>query len=276
VTERILPLNKLCEIEDFAIPEVAATIRALEPEHVATQPAYPAGFEHRKAWEFAQVMNGVERLRAIDSDSLVLSVAAGHERPVFAFTNVARLVFATDIYGAGDFSGRESASSMLTNPDAFAGFPYNRNRLVVQYMDALDLRYEVGTFDLVFCLSSIEHFGGFDGARKSLQEMHRVCKPGGIVMFTTECVVNGVPSPPLPGMELFSPRAMELLANSVRGLSPVEPIQFNISERTRGTVLNFDKLVADLNRGHIRYPHIVLEIGGCEFTSASVFLRKTK
>ena len=269
-------LNKLCEIEDFGIPEVTAAIRALEPEHVATQQNYPIGFEHRKAWEFAQVMNGAARLGAVDSNSLVLSVAAGHERPVFAFTNIARLVFATDIYGAGDFSGRESTSSMLANPDAFAAFPYNRNRLVVQYMDALDLRYEADTFDLVFCLSSIEHFGGFDGARKSLQEMHRVCRPGGIVMFTTECIVNDVPSPPLPGMELFTPRAMNLLAASVRGLSPVEPINYTISDATRATVLNFDKLVADLHRGRIRYPHIVLEIGGCEFTSVSVFLRKTK
>jgi SAM-dependent methyltransferase len=268
------PLNKLCELEDFRRPEIAAAIRSLEPEHVATQPAYPLGFEHRKAWEFAQVMLGAERLQAVPPDGMVLSVAAGHERPVFAFTNQARLVFATDIYGAGDFSGRESESSMLVNPDAFSAFPYNRRRLVVQYMDALDLRYERNTFDLVFCLSSIEHFGGFDGARKSLQEMHRVCKPGGIVMFTTECIVNGAPAPPLPGLELFSPRALEMLASSVRGLSPVEPINFHITEATSRTVLNFDQVVADLHRGHIVYPHIVLEIGGCYFTSVSVFLRK--
>jgi SAM-dependent methyltransferase len=274
VTER-LPLNKICELEDFQNPETLSAIRALEPEHVLHRPGYPAGFEHRKAWEFAQIMNGARRLNAVHPDALVLSVAAGHERPVFAFTNEARLVFATDIYGAGEFSGRESEANMLVNPDAFAPFPYNRNRLVVQYMDALDLRYENDTFDLVFCLSSIEHFGGFDGSLKALDEMQRVAKPGGVVMFTTECVINGAPAPHLPSLELFSPKNLNLLASSVPGLSLVEPVRFEVSDATRRTVLNFDKVVEDLQSGHSAYPHLVLEIGGCHFTSISVFLRKT-
>jgi SAM-dependent methyltransferase len=269
-----VPFNKVCELEDFRNPEILAAIRTLEPEHVRNQAAYPIGFEHRKAWEFAQLMNGAARLGAINPESLVLSVAAGHERPIYAFTNEARMVFATDIYGAGEFSDRESASTMLTNPDAFAPFPYKRNRLVVQYMNALDLRHEDSTFDLVFCLSSIEHFGGFDGGRRSLQEMHRVCKPGGIVMLTTECVVNGVPAPSLANLELFSPQMIDTLINSVEGLTPVEPVRYDISEATRNSVLNFDQVVRDLQRSHIVYPHIVLEIGGCHFTSVSVFLRK--
>ena len=270
-----VPLNKVCELEDFFDPEIARMICALEPEHVATQINYPRGFEHRKSWEFVQVMRGAEILGAVTPDSLVLSVAAGHERPIFALTHKARLVFATDIYGAGEFSDRESVSSMLVNPDPFTPLKYNRNRLVVQYMDALDLRYEAGTFDMVFCLSSLEHFGGFDGARKSLQEMHRVCKRGGIVMFTTECIVNGAAAPPLPDLELFSPKVLSMLVGSVRGLSPVEPIKFDISEPTRRTVLDFEKMVADMRQNRRVYPHIVLELGGCQFTSVSVFLRKT-
>ena len=270
-----VPLNKVCELEDFRDAEILASIRSLEPEHVRNQPVYPIGFEHRKAWEFAQLMNGAARLGAIDSESLILSVAAGHERPIFAFTNQARMVFATDIYGAGEFAERESASSMLVNPDGFAPFAYNRNRLVVQYMNALDLRHEDSTFDLVFCLSSIEHFGGFDGGRRSLEEMHRVSKPGGIVMLTTECVVNGVPAPPLPNLELFSPALLDTLVTSVPGLVLVEPIRYEISEATRRTVLNFDQVVRDLHKNRIAYPHIVLEIGGCHFTSVSIFLRKS-
>ena len=57
-------------------------------------------------------------------------------------------------------------------------------------MDALDLRYEDGSFDAVYSLSSIEHFGGLDGVRRALAEQHRVVKPGGIVAFTTEVIVN--------------------------------------------------------------------------------------
>jgi SAM-dependent methyltransferase len=271
-----VPLNKLCELEDFRNPEILAAIRALEPQCVRGNPEYPIGGEHRKGWEYAQLMIGARRLGAIHPQSFILSVAAGHEPPIFALTNYARLVFATDIYGTGEFAGRESAASMLVDPDAFALFPYNRNRLVVQYMNAMDLRYEAGTFDLVFALSSIEHFGGFDGSRRALQEMHRVCKPGGLVMFTTECVVNEVAPPPLMNPDLFSPALVDNLANSVPGLAPVEPIDFRISEFTRETVLNFDQVVQDLQFGRMVFPHIVLEAGGCQFTSVSVFLRKSE
>jgi ubiquinone/menaquinone biosynthesis C-methylase UbiE len=271
-----VPLNKVCELEDFGNPEIHTTIQELEPEHVRINAAYPTGFEHRKAWEYAQLMNGARRLGAIHPQSFVLSVAAGHERPIFALTNEVRLVFATDIYGTGEFSGRESTATMLVNPDAFAPFPYNRNRLVVQYMNAMDLRYEDDTFDLIFSLSSIEHFGGFDGSRRALEQMHRVCKPGGLVMFTTECVVNEVPAPTLPNLDLFSPALVEQLANSVPGLALVEPMRFHVSKATRRTVLNFEQVVRDLHSGRIVHPHIVLEIEGCHFTSVSVFLRKTE
>jgi len=64
---------------------------------------------------------------------------------------------------------------------------------VVQHMNALDLRFEPETFDAVFCLSSIEHFGGEAAARHALAEMHRVAKPGGVVAITTECIIKRRP-----------------------------------------------------------------------------------
>jgi SAM-dependent methyltransferase len=216
-------------------------------------------------------MLGIEQLNAVTPDSLVLSVAAGHERPLFALTNQARMVFATDIYGAGDFSSRESSATMLVNPDAFARFPYNRNRLVVQYMNALDLRYEADTFDLVFSLSSIEHF---ESARRALEEMHRVARPEGIVMFTTECVVNDAVPPKLPDLQLFPPRVLEMLIAGVPGLKLVEPIRYGISEQTRRVVHGFVAALDCAERGQLEFPHIVLEVNGCHFTSVSVFLRK--
>ena len=49
---------------------------------------------------------------------------------------------------------------MLTDPGTFAPYPYERERLDVRWMDARDLRFPDGSFDAVFSLSSIEHFGG--------------------------------------------------------------------------------------------------------------------
>ncbi|HYP15051.1 MAG TPA: class I SAM-dependent methyltransferase [Bryobacteraceae bacterium] len=268
-------LNRLCQLEDFADPRIEAAIRAIHPDYLSTLPSYPRGYEHRKAWEYAQLMLGLESLDPLTPESLVLSVAAGQERPLYELTNRVKLVFATDIYGASDFSDYEAAGKMLADPDFFAPFPYNRNRLVVQYMNALDLRFEDNTFDLVFSLSSIEHFGGYEPARRSLQEMHRVCRPGGIVMITTECVFNGVHPPQISYLQLFTPRLMEIFANSVPGLEPVGPLRFDISDLTRSTVRNYDKAIDDRQRGIHEYPHVALELAGCHFTSFSLFLRKT-
>lgn len=269
-----VPLNKLCEIEDFRHPALVAAIRALETEHVAADPGYPRGKEHRKSWEYAQLMCGVERLGAVGPDSLVLAVAAGTERPVFAFTNRCRMVFATDIYGMGDFAAREAQSTMLVDPDRFAPFPYNRRRLVVQHMNALDLRYEDNTFDLVFSLSSIEHFGGLQGARQGLSEMARVCKPDGVVMLTTECIVNGKPDYEVNNLQLFSPLTLEALVRASL-LQLVEPIQFRLGAETRRHVRNLEQVVSDLaHHNRTEMPHLVLEMHGYEFTSISLFLRK--
>ena len=72
-------------------------------------------------------------------------------------------------------------------------------------MDALDLRFEDRTFDAVYSLSSIEHFGGLAGATRALDEMARVLKPSGIVALTTECVINDESGLSRPGLEVFTP-----------------------------------------------------------------------
>jgi ubiquinone/menaquinone biosynthesis C-methylase UbiE len=270
-------LNKLCNIEDWADPDFRATVRRLEPGIANAVPAYPTGLEHRKQWEYAHVLNGLDRLGATHPSALVLSVAGGHELPAFDLTNRVRWVFLTDLYGDTNFNKEEAQASVLTNPDPFSGQPYNRNRLVVQHMNALDLRYEPETFDAVFCLSSIEHFGGEEAARQALAEMYRVAKPGGVVAITTECLINDDPDyiQP-PDLILFSHKTIERLANSVPGLELVDPVDFQISEATRKTELPLLQVIADME-AHLpaKLPHIVLEHQGRRYTSLALFFRKS-
>ena len=96
-------LNKLCELEDWRVPARVAAMRRALPYFLDISPDYPAGMEHRKHWEFAQLLVGLEQLGALNPDGLVLSVGAGHEEPVYELTNRVRWVFATDIYGQGRF-----------------------------------------------------------------------------------------------------------------------------------------------------------------------------
>ena len=126
-------------------------------------------------------------------------------------------------------------------------------------MNALDLRFEPETFDVVFCLSSIEHFGGDTAARHASAEMHRVAKPGGVVAITTECLINDDPELDLPGLLFFSQKSLQGLAESVPGLELVEPIDFQIGEETRKSSQSLAQAIADVqSRGVKKFPHIVL------------------
>jgi SAM-dependent methyltransferase len=245
-----MALNKLCELRDWRRPYLSA---------------YP---QHRKHWEYQHFMHGLRALDAIRPDAWVLSVAGGHEWPVYELTNVARWVFCTDLYDTSPFP--ESDGVMLRDPDRFAPCPYNRRRLVVECMDALDLRFEDATFDIVFSLSSIEHFGGIERSKRGLAEMCRVLKPGGVAAITTEVIVNGVDYFQSGNLQLFSPAVLREILESAPGLRPVEPVDFSMDRETRATMMPLAQAASDPGR----LPHLVLSCEGREFTSLAVFLRK--
>jgi SAM-dependent methyltransferase len=252
---------------------MVAAMRRLLPYLAEEFPEYPKGREHRKAWEFAQLILGLEDLGALGPGAFVLSVGAGHEEPMYYLTNLARWVFACDLYGSSSFSGHEAQAGVLVDPDRYARCPYRRGRLVVQHMDARDLRFEDATFDVAYSLSSIEHFGGKQEARQALEEMRRVLRPGGLAAVATEVVVNGQPGWSEPGLELFSPEDLLELAG-LQGLEPVEPVDFSVSPATTQAVVPLRQAVEDAARGKVDYPHLVLEHQGRLYTSVMLFLRR--
>jgi SAM-dependent methyltransferase len=268
-------LNKICNLEDWQTDGRAAIMRRILPYFLQQNADYPVQMEHRKHWEFAQIFLGLEHLGVLDRDATLLAVAAGQEGLIFELTNRVRWAFATDIYGTGPFAEVEADMAMLRDPDSVARCPYNRRRLVVQYMDALDLRYEDETFDAVYSLSSIEHFGGLDGVRQALIEQCRVTKVGGTVAFTTEVIVNGAEMFQNEHLLLSTPNQIDSVCSDLPGLSLIEPIDFSVSGLTKKKAIRLSDALADALRGHTEYPHVLMEQDGRLFTSIAVFLRRT-
>ena len=95
---------------------------------------------------------------------------------------------------------------MLTDPASFSPYPYRESHLEVRHMDAKHLEFEDGSFDAVFSLSSIEHFGSWADIRRSAEEIGRVLRPGGAAFVVTECFL---------GRSLLSPRAVQELGSKV-------------------------------------------------------------
>lgn len=219
---------------------------------------------HRKAYEFTQLVFGCRRLGVLTDAARIVSVGAGHELVLYWLANHVGAIVATDLYGGtwNDARGHESDPVVMADPDLYAPFEYRRDRLRFLNMDARALAFRDGSFDIAYCLSSIEHFGGLDGASAALREMARVVRPGGIVALATEYVLTGPPHE-----ETFQPGELHQLIRQPR-LELVEPIDERVYQR-------YDYTVVDLHTRPYQSPHMVVRFGDTVFTTVMVFLRKT-
>jgi SAM-dependent methyltransferase len=279
---------KLCDRSDFADPAFRTMLAEIVPG------VAPGREVHRKYWEFAMLGLYLREVGALGDDAEALAVAAGHEATVFWMTSQVGRMVATDIYGHGSFGEREATATMLTDPAALAPYPYREDRLEVLDMNALDLAFADRSFDIVFCLSSIEHFGGLPGAARAAREMSRVLRPGGHLVITTECLLGRHPLdwPPAQlairlatlgrrcsgatlrsrATETFTPRELQRHVVQTTGLRLVQPLDLTVSAES------FQNIARPLPGGGVQtpsgeeFPHIVLRAQGAPWTSAFLAL----
>ena len=132
---------KLCDIRDFEDAGLRERIHDIVPR------VEPPADLHRKYWEYATLTLFLEDVGLLDDTAQVLSVGAGHEEVLYWLANRVGRVVATDIYGEGGFAEGEADAAMLTNPEAFAPYPYREDRLDVRGMDARALEFPDESFD---------------------------------------------------------------------------------------------------------------------------------
>jgi 5-methylcytosine-specific restriction endonuclease McrA len=265
-----LRYNKLCELEDFEHEEFRRYAREIYSRPTARLPAYAPGREHRKIWEVVQAARSLVDLGAVHERADLLGVAAGTEATIFWATNHARRVFATDLYLAAGSWDEDAPRSMLVAPGEHAPCAWNPSRLIVEHMDALDLRYADDSFDGVFCSSSLEHFGETAAISQALSEIWRVLRPGGIASLSTEFRIRG-PGPGLPGTLLFNAVELDRLIVRPYAWEVVGVLELGLSARTRATEVRLDDALAGTAP---RFPHVVVSDGNRAWTSVHMALRK--
>jgi len=251
-------LNAVCHPRFWDDPEWLQVQRALD---------LPRGDDeqHRKRFEWVQCAYGLERLSVLGPNATVLGVGAGHERVLFYLANRSRLTVATDLY-AGAFTGsvaHEADPGFAADPDRFAPFPYRRDHLAVLRADGTRLPFRDQAFDVVYSLSSIEHFGGHDAAAVAMREMARVLRPGGVACVATELVLAGGEHP-----EFFTPEALQRYVVEQSGMVLVERLHHDPLPQ---------ELLDDpvwLDGDIYRSPHLVLGRGEHRWTSVVLFLRR--
>jgi SAM-dependent methyltransferase len=281
---------KLCDRRDFYDPEVRAKIREIVPG------LEPDEELERKYWEYAMLALFMRDVGALRDDAQVLAVGAGHEAPLFWLANRVGRVLATDIYGQGEFAAGEAERSMLDDPSSFAPYPYRRERLEVRWMDARRLELPSSSFDLVFSLSSIEHFGGPSDIARAAAEIGRVLRPGGHALIVTECFVRnhvldsplvqtairaltlgrrcGTATPRCRVVEVFSPRELDTRIVRPSGLRLMQRLDTRISDETFENVARLHPDGRLEPSSGSRQPHILLRGHGAPWTSVCLALEK--
>jgi SAM-dependent methyltransferase len=274
-----VPYSTVCSIEHFDDPDLAGWLCDIWADVLPSGSGWRTDLADRKAWEVAMAVRTLDQWGALRDDAEILGIGAGAEPTLFELTNRVRRVFATDLYlNPGDWS-HTAHTTMLAEPERYWTGSWNPRRLVVQHMNALDLRYEDASFAGIFSSSSLEHFGTHDDVRQAMREMHRVLEPGGICSISTEFRVAG-PGPGMPGILMFDEQEVaDVIVGSaewelVDGAVDVEP-----SPQTLSVVASFEQAADDVReqRGAWSvYPHLVLDHqdGPRTWTSIHIALRK--
>jgi SAM-dependent methyltransferase len=202
---------------------------------------------------------------ALGPNTKALGVGAGHEVVLYYLANRTAATVATDLY-SGDFANspaEEADRVFLTDPGRFAPFVYYKDRLVGFPADGCALPFRSGAFDVVYSLSSIEHFGGHERASQAMREMGRVLRPGGVACVATELVLEGGPHP-----AYFTREDLYAYVINSSGMVLAEPLS-----ALRPPAELLDDPVR-LPEEYLRTPHIVLQDGQWKFTSVCLFFVK--
>lgn len=218
---------------------------------------------HRKGFEWAQTLFGLRLLGQINDEARYLGVGSGHEAILYWLANHVGEVVASDLY-EGEWStigALEGDPGVLLDAAKYAPFQYREDRLSFLKMDGRELDFDDDSFDVVFSLGSIEHFGGNAAAARAMREQARVCRPGGIVVMATELILNDRQHP-----EFFTIDELREHIVVASGLELIQPPEFRIPSYA----LHHPCVMPEETH---RAPHLILDFDGVITTSVIFFFR---
>ena len=160
-------------------------------------------YVRKKIWETTHLCNGLRVLGLLDGTATGLGVGCGVEPMLYFLARHTARLYATDMYGWGWVSAQ---LDMLHHPAKYAPYAYPSDRLTMLQMNATQLLMPDASVDFVYSVSSIEHFGGLRVALAHVREAARILKPGGVLAFSTEFVLDGGANALPAGLESFFTR----------------------------------------------------------------------
>ena len=282
---RRMRLNKLCCIEDWENYEVKEIIPKLQDITYYNKCrgilARKPGQIHRKDWEWTLGIIAMKRFGKLNKNNTAIGIGAGKELILFYLANHLGHLYATDLYSTKEWENFAPAD-FPENPSKYSPFPYNQSALTALKMDGTRLEFPSDSFDVVFSFSSIEHFGGenYSGALKSLKEMERVLKPGGVAIVATEYIINNKNPPDVTNQFYNEHTIYSHLIDKLDVMKLVESLDLTISQKTldNGIIDASNAVDWDTSRVDDDFkqanPYVVIKLGNILVTSIMLIFQK--
>lgn len=258
---------RLADINDLLQPEFGKSFRSRLPnEQIIRSP--------RKLWEFAWIAQQFDNLRL--SGGCFLGLGVGYEQLIFHFCHLAQSVIATDLYTPDTAWSTARFETQQIFERSY--FPYPRERLTVQNMDMRRLDYPANTIDAVWSCSSVEHVQTLPQFVQIFREIHRVLKPGGVAVITTEFSL----AEPyfLPGV-LSLWRDSALFHDRLQGLSLEGRVDLRYRAESPGNRptprrnVNHPHILYDFSEGPMGPTSLCIHVGYTQTIPVALVFRKT-
>ncbi|MEL7088790.1 MAG: class I SAM-dependent methyltransferase, partial [Planctomycetota bacterium] len=171
----------------------------------------------RKWWEWDAIARSCEALGVLDDTCDAVGLGVGAEPLMFYFAQHCRSVVGLDRY-ADDSGWREARFAGPASVHEASPVDYPRDRLRVIDADMRFLPLEDASCDLVWSCSSIEHVPHPADLLQAFREAHRVLRPGGVAVITTEYSLLETPYL-LPGVLAWDAGLMAWLREVLPGFA---------------------------------------------------------
>jgi len=174
------PYTRSLDPQDYSFLPHAKTLRAFERQMAADGVPHRAWCEHR-LWEYASMMQQLEELQISEVARIIDTGSGGSFFPPYLALRFPDVTLT-------DWTGPLSDGMVYGDctPDVVAQRAHYRVALPLHDLLLEDMSpLPDGAFDVVMCISSIEHVaGGHHDA--ALRELCRITKPGGYIFITSD------------------------------------------------------------------------------------------